>query len=60
MVGILLPRSGSNSGLRRSSGDLPLLQRHNREEQIPSVAEFVGPLAERLPEGVTPILEPGR
>ncbi|HUZ16318.1 MAG TPA: diaminopimelate decarboxylase, partial [Gaiellaceae bacterium] len=34
--------------------------RHNREEQMPSVAEFVGPLRERLPEGVTPILEPGR
>jgi diaminopimelate decarboxylase len=34
--------------------------RHNREEQIPSVAEFVGPLVDRLPEGVTPILEPGR
>jgi diaminopimelate decarboxylase len=34
--------------------------RHNRDEQIPSVAEFVAPLVERLPEGVTPILEPGR
>jgi diaminopimelate decarboxylase len=34
--------------------------RHNRDEQIPSVEEFVGPLVERLPEGVTPILEPGR
>ena len=34
--------------------------RHNREEQMPSVAEFVGPLVERIPEGVTPILEPGR
>jgi diaminopimelate decarboxylase len=34
--------------------------RHNRDEQIPSIAEFVGPLVERLPEGVTPILEPGR
>jgi diaminopimelate decarboxylase len=34
--------------------------RHNRDEQIPSVAEFVGPLVERLPAGVTPILEPGR
>jgi diaminopimelate decarboxylase len=34
--------------------------RHNCEEQIPSVADFVGPLVERLPEGVTPILEPGR
>jgi diaminopimelate decarboxylase len=34
--------------------------RHNRDEQIPSVAEFVAPLVERLPDGVTPILEPGR
>jgi len=34
--------------------------RHNRDEQMPSVAEFVGPLVERLPDGVTPILEPGR
>ena len=34
--------------------------RHNRDEQLPSVAEFVGPLVERIPEGVTPILEPGR
>ncbi len=34
--------------------------RHNREEQMPSVAEFVGQLVERIPEGVTPILEPGR
>jgi diaminopimelate decarboxylase len=34
--------------------------RHNREEQLPSVAEFVGPLVERIPDGVTPILEPGR
>ena len=34
--------------------------RHNRDEQLPSVAEFVKPLVERLPEGVTPILEPGR
>jgi diaminopimelate decarboxylase len=34
--------------------------RHNRDEQIPSVAEFVGPLVERLPADVTPILEPGR
>lgn len=34
--------------------------RHNREEQVPSVAEFVGPLLERIPEGVSLILEPGR
>ncbi len=34
--------------------------RHNRDEQIPSIAEFVGPLLERIPDGVTPILEPGR
>ena len=34
--------------------------RHNREEQLPSVAEFVGPLLERIPEGVSLILEPGR
>jgi diaminopimelate decarboxylase len=34
--------------------------RHNREEQLPSVAEFVRPLAERVPKGVQLILEPGR
>jgi diaminopimelate decarboxylase len=34
--------------------------RHNRDEQVPSVAEFVQPLAERIPAGVTLILEPGR
>jgi diaminopimelate decarboxylase len=34
--------------------------RHNREEQLPSVAEFVRPLVERVPDGVTLILEPGR
>ena len=34
--------------------------RHNREEELPSVAEFVGPLVERGPEGVSLILEPGR
>jgi diaminopimelate decarboxylase len=34
--------------------------RHNREEQLPSVAEFVRPLVERVPEGVGLILEPGR
>jgi diaminopimelate decarboxylase len=34
--------------------------RHNREEPLPSVAEFVGPLLERVPEGLSLILEPGR
>ena len=34
--------------------------RHNRKENPPSVAEFVGPLVERVPEGVLLILEPGR
>jgi diaminopimelate decarboxylase len=34
--------------------------RHNREEQLPSVAEFVSPLVERVPDSVTLILEPGR
>jgi diaminopimelate decarboxylase len=34
--------------------------RHNREEELPSVAEFVGPLVELVPEGVSLILEPGR
>ena len=34
--------------------------RHNREEELPSVAEFVRPLAERVPDGVSLILEPGR
>jgi len=34
--------------------------RHNQEEQMPSVAEFIGPLVARIPEGVMPILEPGR
>jgi diaminopimelate decarboxylase len=34
--------------------------RHNRDEMLPSPAEFVGPLLELLPEGVSPILEPGR
>jgi diaminopimelate decarboxylase len=33
---------------------------HNREERLPSVAEFVGPLVERVPAGVALILEPGR
>lgn len=34
--------------------------RHNREERLPSVAEFVGALAPLVPEGVRLILEPGR
>ena len=34
--------------------------RHNREEQLPSVPEFVTPLLERIPGGVSLILEPGR
>jgi diaminopimelate decarboxylase len=34
--------------------------RHNRDEELPSVAEFVGPLVERLPAGISLILEPGR
>jgi diaminopimelate decarboxylase len=34
--------------------------RHNRDEQLPSVEEFVRPLVERVPEGVSLILEPGR
>ena len=34
--------------------------RHNRDERLPSVAEFVGPLVERVPDGVGLILEPGR
>jgi diaminopimelate decarboxylase len=34
--------------------------RHNREERPPSVAEFVRSLVERVPDGVTLILEPGR
>jgi diaminopimelate decarboxylase len=34
--------------------------RHNRDEQLPSVAEFLGPLVERVPPGVSLILEPGR
>jgi diaminopimelate decarboxylase len=34
--------------------------RHNREEEIPSIAAFVGALAARIPEGVGLILEPGR
>jgi diaminopimelate decarboxylase len=34
--------------------------RHNREEELPSVADFVRPLAELIPSGVSLILEPGR
>jgi diaminopimelate decarboxylase len=34
--------------------------RHNRDERLPSVAEFVGPLVERVPKSVGLILEPGR
>ena len=34
--------------------------RHNRDEQVPSVAEFVRPLVDRMPAGVSLILEPGR
>ncbi|HKC78146.1 MAG TPA: alanine racemase, partial [Gaiellaceae bacterium] len=34
--------------------------RHNRDEQLPSVAEFVRPLVELVPEGARLILEPGR
>ncbi len=33
---------------------------HNREERMPSVAEFLCPLVERVPDGVSLILEPGR
>jgi diaminopimelate decarboxylase len=34
--------------------------RHHRDETLPSVAEFLAPLVERVPEGVQLILEPGR
>jgi diaminopimelate decarboxylase len=34
--------------------------RHNRDEHVPSVAEFVAPLAAAVPEGTRLILEPGR
>jgi len=34
--------------------------RHNRDEELPSIAHFVGPLVELIPEGVSLILEPGR
>ena len=33
---------------------------HNRDERLPSVSEFLGPLVERVPKGVQLILEPGR
>jgi diaminopimelate decarboxylase len=34
--------------------------RHNRDEELPTVAEFVRPLVEGVPAGVSLILEPGR
>jgi diaminopimelate decarboxylase len=34
--------------------------RHNRGEEVPSIADFVRPLAERVPAGMQLILEPGR
>ena len=34
--------------------------RHNRDEKLPSIAEFVGPLVARVPPDVGLILEPGR
>ena len=34
--------------------------RHNRDERLPTVAEFVDPLVARVPDGVSLILEPGR
>jgi diaminopimelate decarboxylase len=34
--------------------------RHNRDEELPSVADFVRPLVELIPEGISLILEPGR
>jgi diaminopimelate decarboxylase len=34
--------------------------RHNRDEPVPPVAEFVRPLAELVPSGVQLVLEPGR
>ena len=34
--------------------------RHNRDEKLPSVAEFLGQLVEHVPAGVTLVLEPGR
>jgi diaminopimelate decarboxylase len=34
--------------------------RHNRDEELPSIADFVGPLVELIPEGMSLTLEPGR
>jgi diaminopimelate decarboxylase len=34
--------------------------RHNRDEELPSIADFVGPLVELIPEGISLTLEPGR
>jgi diaminopimelate decarboxylase len=34
--------------------------RYTREEQVPSIEEFVAPLVARLPAGVQVVLEPGR
>ena len=34
--------------------------RHNHAEELPPVADFVRPLVERMPDGVSLILEPGR
>jgi diaminopimelate decarboxylase len=34
--------------------------RHNRSEELPDVADFVRPLVELVPDGVSLILEPGR
>ena len=34
--------------------------RHNRTEELPTVAEFLRPLVQRVPQGVSLILEPGR
>jgi diaminopimelate decarboxylase len=34
--------------------------RYTREEQVPSIEEFVGPLVAALPAGVQVVLEPGR
>jgi diaminopimelate decarboxylase len=34
--------------------------RHNRDERLPAVADFVGPLVERVPADAGLILEPGR
>jgi diaminopimelate decarboxylase len=34
--------------------------RHNRDEQLPSVSDFLRPLVDLVPEGISLILEPGR